>query len=137
MALFWRQISKEHLAPDFLADVETLLGESPYSWYVTRAFASREEQEALYQKHLAGGPRAAPPGKSAHEYGLAIDVVPDEDLAQGGLQPTWNTRFPGWLWLRDVIKPHPRLRHGSRFGDWPHVEAYPWRKHPAYLENAP
>src|SRR5262249_4711852 len=39
----------------------------------TRSF---DEQAELYRKYLAGeGKLAAPPGKSAHNYGMAIDVA--------------------------------------------------------------
>jgi peptidoglycan L-alanyl-D-glutamate endopeptidase CwlK len=38
----------------------------------TRSFA---EQAELFKKHLAGGPLAAPPGKSNHNFGLAFDVT--------------------------------------------------------------
>jgi RHS repeat-associated protein len=34
-----------------------------------------EEQEDLYLNYLMGGPRAAPPGKSQHNYGAAYDIV--------------------------------------------------------------
>lgn len=37
-------------------------------------YRSLEDQSALYQKFLSGGPRAAPPGQSAHNYGLAVDI---------------------------------------------------------------
>lgn len=37
-------------------------------------YRSLEEQQVLYQKYLAGGPLAAPPGESAHNYGLAVDI---------------------------------------------------------------
>ena len=32
------------------------------------------EQAVLYQRYLRGGPKAAPPGLSLHQYGLAVDV---------------------------------------------------------------
>lgn len=40
------------------------------------AYRSYGEQSQLYQAYLAGtGPMAAPPGTSAHELGLAVDVA--------------------------------------------------------------
>lgn len=39
---------------------------------------SMEEQSRLYQRYLQGGPRAAPPGQSAHEYGLAVDIYVED-----------------------------------------------------------
>lgn len=35
---------------------------------------TQAEQQALYQKYLAGGPQAAPPGHSNHNFGLAVDL---------------------------------------------------------------
>lgn len=37
-------------------------------------YRSLQDQATLYQKFLRGGPRAAPPGESAHNYGLAVDI---------------------------------------------------------------
>jgi LAS superfamily LD-carboxypeptidase LdcB len=45
----------------------------------TSGFRSAEQQQKLYDAHLAGGPKAAPPGSSAHESGLAIDLFPDTE----------------------------------------------------------
>jgi hypothetical protein len=44
---------------------------------VTSGLRSRSEQARLYADYVAGRRRlpAAPPGRSAHEYGLAVDVV--------------------------------------------------------------
>lgn len=33
-----------------------------------------EDQERDYRRYLAGGPLAAPPGESAHNFGLAVDI---------------------------------------------------------------
>lgn len=40
----------------------------------TQALRTFEYQNDLYQKYLKGGPKAAPPGLSYHEYGLAVDI---------------------------------------------------------------
>jgi len=44
---------------------------------VTSGLRTYEEQDRLYRRFLAGGSRfpAAPPGRSAHEHGLAFDSV--------------------------------------------------------------
>lgn len=44
----------------------------------TSTFRTREQQQKLYDAYLAGGPLAAPPGQSAHEKGMAIDLKPDQ-----------------------------------------------------------
>lgn len=42
---------------------------------VTSGFRTYQEQSALYQRYLAGGPLAARPGTSSHEKGQAVDVT--------------------------------------------------------------
>jgi hypothetical protein len=126
MSLIWR-CEAVGLQPEFHADVTKLLTESPYDWYVLSAYRSLAEQEVLYAKYQAGGPRAAPPGRSAHNFGLAIDVVLDADSAKPGLQPTWDINLKGWIWLKAHCAAHPRLKSGWSFGDWPHIEAVNWK----------
>lgn len=121
------QDSPVGLESRFYADVETLLDSSAYTWYVTFACRSFAEQAALYQKHLEGGPLAAPPGQSAHNYGLAIDVCLDRDVRKPGLQMDWNTAHDGWKWLFDAVKKHPRLKSGVSFGDAPHIQSLLWK----------
>lgn len=126
----WRRVDPDLLEPQFRRDVEQLLTDSPHHWVVTSGFRSLADQTALYAAYRAGGPRAAPPGRSAHNFGLAIDVVLDGDPVKPGLQPDWHPNpGDGWYWLRDAIRPHPRLRHGSHFNDWPHIERYRWTGH--------
>ena len=126
--IIWRSVDPTLLDPDFRRDVEAFLAASPYTWYVVSGFRPLEEQERLWRAHLAGGPKAAPPGRSAHNYGLAIDVVLDTDPDKPGLQPSWNTKLAGWGWLKASSIPHPRLKNGWSFGDWPHIERYRWRE---------
>jgi hypothetical protein len=47
-----------------------------HGWHgsVTSGFRSRAEQAILYARYLAGGNIAAPPGRSNHEQGRAVDV---------------------------------------------------------------
>jgi hypothetical protein len=122
----WRRVDPSLLQPVFRIDVEKLLHASPYHWTVTYGFRSREEQAELYAKFKAGGPRAAPPGKSAHNFGLAIDVALDGDDTLAGLQPDWNTSHEGWRWLFDAIAEHPRLHSGRSFNDACHIERLGW-----------
>lgn len=124
------------LDPQFRQDVEGMLGRSPFAWTVTSGFRSLVEQRVLWDKYQAGGARAAPPGKSAHNFGLAVDVALDGDPDRPGLQPDWKPDpGDGWYWLRDAIRPHPRLHHGSSFGDWPHIERYVWKHHRDWLRR--
>lgn len=128
MSIVWRA-SPEGLEPGFLDDVSRFLADSPHTWYVLEALRAPSRSAALYEAYRAGqGPKAAPAGKSAHNWGLAIDVVPDID-AQPGLQPSWSIRRPEWRWLKRASIPHPRLTVGWRFGDWPHIQRYRWQRH--------
>jgi hypothetical protein len=43
------------------------------------SFRTPEQQKVLYDRYLAGGSVASPPGQSAHETGMAIDLVPDTE----------------------------------------------------------
>jgi len=110
----------------FREDVEQLLQPSPHTWYILSGARSLTEQAALWAAYQAGGPRAAPPGQSAHNFGLAVDVVADIEPAPG-LQPSWDIRKPAWIWLAAAVDAHPRLHHGRHFGDWPHIERVNWK----------
>lgn len=123
----WGQVDPLKLDPAFREDVEAFLGKSPYRWWVSYGYRSLEEQAALYVKYQAGGPRAAPAGRSAHNYGLAVDVVVDQS-EQKGLQAEWVVTAPGWLWLKANSIPHPRLRTGWKYADYGHLEAVGWEK---------
>lgn len=115
------------LHPGFRTDVEQFLEASRWTWYVLSTYRSMEEQRRLWENYkYRGGPRAAPPGRSAHNFGMAVDVVLDADSVKPGLQPSWDTKLPAWLWLKMATIPHPRLRGGWRFGDWPHIERVGW-----------
>ena len=61
---------------------------------VNSALRTRQEQEALYRKF--GPRRAAPPGRSLHESGIAIDVnsVDGNFLAQSGLLQKYGFHRP-------------------------------------------
>jgi hypothetical protein len=137
--------------PQFLADVRSILDPSPVLWLITRATATLAEQERLwrawlaYRAYLRGeGPpapfagKAVPPGESAHNYGQAVDVVPDGDPTRPGVQPDWTpTLGDPWHDLAAAIDSHPRLRHGRRFGDWPHIEAVRWKQFKGWTTTPP
>lgn len=130
MAVRWT-VSPSSLDPQFAADVDAVLGNSPYSWVVTRAVPAPGEQEALYKRYLAGGPLAAPPGHSAHELhpsatpsgGLAVDVAEN-----AGGTVSWDTTRPAWAWLWETVRAHPRLHSGHDFPtpDDDHIEDLRW-----------
>lgn len=120
MSLTW-ECSQDGLEPQFKQDIIDVLTPSPYDWRIVYGYRSLALQAELYAKYEAGGNRAAPPGKSAHNYGLAVDV---QLLVNG--QQDWNTRHPGWQWLFAAVLAAPRLHSGSGFGDSDHIERYNW-----------
>src|SRR5437667_6413034 len=65
---------------------------------ITSTLRTHSEQRRLYSRFLAGqaGYPVAPPGRSAHEYGEAFDLVvsPMEALEDVGY--TWQTWGGGW-----------------------------------------
>lgn len=123
----WGKVDPNLLDPIFWRDVAEFLASSSYTWEVRYGFRSLEEQDALYRKYQAGGPRAAPPGRSAHNFGLAVDVVLDGDPQKPGIQPDWVTTHSGWLWLKAKSIPHPTLRTGWKYADYGHIEAVNWQ----------
>lgn len=89
-----------------------LLG-SPYKVY--SGHRQFDEQRQLYYKYLDGGPKAAPPGLSAHNYGMAVDcalLLPDGKLSWLGEH--YET-------LEKTAEKHG-LVTGKAFGDRPHVQ---------------
>lgn len=119
------QINRKLLQPQFDLDTNTVLANSPFKWIVTWGFRTLEEQAKLHDIYLHGGPLAAPPGESAHNFGLAIDVV----LIDKAGHWNYNTFSLGWIWLFAKILNHPRLHSGKGFGDADHIERYKWYLH--------
>lgn len=123
MSLSW-ECSQDGLEPQFKQDVIELLTPSEYDWRIIYGYRTIELQTQLYEAHLKGGPLAAPPGKSAHNFGLAVDV---QLIVDGNA--VWDLSNPGWVWLFAAILPTPRLHSGRSFGDSDHIEVYHWQEH--------
>jgi len=120
-------VDKSKLDPQFAADVDARLTNSIYSWAVVQGLRSEDEQRALYEKYLAGGPLAAKPGHSPHEHGLAVDVA--QILPDGHL--SWDVSHPAWPWLWEAIKATPHLHSGHFFppvapADDDHIQDIRW-----------
>ena len=132
MVVYRANVDPSLLKKEFRIDIHKLLDGSPFTWLVTFGFRSLQEQEKLWQIYRKGGPKAAPPGKSAHNYGLAVDVVPDGDDTKPGIQPDWTHEDKDnveWLWLFDAVWKHPRLHSGRSFQDASHIERLGWKQY--------
>lgn len=127
--IVWGSVDPSLLEPEFHNDLVALLTPSQWTWYMLYGYRSLALQNELYDKYIRGGPKAAPPGKSAHNFGLAVDLVPDLDPEKPGLQPNWITTSSAWLWLYAKVKLHPRLKSGIVFGDGDHVEKVRWQNY--------
>ena len=123
------RINEAKLKPDFLADLHEALDPLPDVWVVTHRFREYSEQMRLWRIYQNGGPKAAPPGKSPHEYGLAIDVVLDDNPETESVEPNWKTTDPRWQALFNAIWKHPRLHSGRTFNDADHIEQLGWKNH--------
>lgn len=80
-----------------LYDLAKSAGDNPR---VTSARRTYAQQQALYQAYIQGRSKypAAAPGSSAHEYGLAFDMVvdgPGEQAGAGGVWQSWGGRYGG------------------------------------------
>lgn len=81
----------------FLAYLQLRLGITPT---VTSTRRTRAEQERLYQDYVSGRSKfpAARPGNSAHEYGLAVDLVfrSNSELQRAAdLAPSFKLKWGG------------------------------------------
>ena len=85
---------------------------------VTQGIRSWADQQKLYEQV----PKVtnAPPGHSWHNFGLAVDVAPD-DPKLPGYQPDWDESHPAWQRLVDVGT-SLGLRNGKSWKDEPHFE---------------
>ena len=95
---------------------------------ITCTLRSNEEQAALYaQGRTAHGPKVtnAPPGQSAHNYGLALDVVP---VVNG--KPDWNGSDDVWQQIGQLGTAAGLEWAGSPgfpFHELPHFQLPNWR----------
>lgn len=68
------------LSPAYVSSFARMLNDMPPETRdqieIASAHRSTAHQAELYARHRAGGPLAAPPGRSRHEHGEAIDLAP-------------------------------------------------------------
>lgn len=111
------RIDLDYLEPAFLESLLNLLAEARglgFEFFATEGFRSFERSRELYEKYRKGGPRAAPAGFSAHNYGLAVD------LARRIGPKTVSWKPADYEPLKDLCAKHD-LAWGGDFKDWPHV----------------
>lgn len=62
---------------------------------VTSTYRSIAEQTALYREYLAGRHPypVAPPGQSMHNYGLAFDMVSEDNAWLGAVWNVWGGKW--------------------------------------------
>jgi LAS superfamily LD-carboxypeptidase LdcB len=104
----WSNGLRRELRPHFEALVQAIQRLDPRA-RVTSAKRSSSEQARLYRRFLAGQSRypVAPPGRSKHEQGRAIDIIADKRVLEAA----------GLAWER------AGGRWGGRFNDDIHFEA--------------
>lgn len=91
-----RRINLDLLYPEYTRRLLDLLAECEAQgqhFIANSGFRSFQEQAKLYfQGRTTPGPIVtnAGPGRSAHNFGIAVDVVRDADLVLAGLQPRWD-----------------------------------------------
>lgn len=93
------------------------------AFFVTDGYRSWDKQQALYEqgRHTPGPVVTnARAGESAHNYGLAADVVHDSD-SHPGIQPDWEPS--AYALLGELAPKHGLLWGGSwRVPDRPHLQ---------------
>jgi peptidoglycan LD-endopeptidase CwlK len=127
MAMTWTDRNELMLAPLYppLAQrVRLLLAAIAVPVLITQGERTWAEQDALYaQGRTAPGNivTKARSGYSQHNYGLAVDLCPD-DPTLAGLQLDWNERHPIWKQML-ALAPTYKLAEGAAwrtFPDTPH-----------------
>jgi LAS superfamily LD-carboxypeptidase LdcB len=110
----------QHLDPIFWRDAQAALEACRahgVTFAITFGYRSMEEQRDLWVKYQAGGPRAAPPGRSAHNYGLAVDCLcPHREHDRGG--PCYD--------LLAEVAPRYSLKTLASVADYGHLERDGW-----------
>lgn len=105
--------SLRELDPAFKQDAQDLLDlaqEMDPSFVVTSGLRTWQQQQRLYSRYLSGESPlpAAPPGRSQHELGLAIDIArlnvdPREDDLLEEIGRAWES--VGGVWGGDIGDP--------------------------------
>lgn len=111
------RIDLDLLYPPFMERLVECIGDlldQGYPYRVYSGYRSYDEQTKLYQAFLAGGSRAAAPGRSAHNFGLAVDCA----LQKAPKVLSWAKED-----YSPLIEALPKfeLRSGASYNDRPHI----------------
>lgn len=115
--------------PDLSSKIQQMaemLDQENITFIVTQGLRSWQDQDKLYQQGRTTPGKIvtnAAPGHSWHNFGLAVDVAPD-DPTLVGFQLDWNVDHPVWKRLISVGE-SLGLLSGSEFRtfpDWPHFQ---------------
>lgn len=89
---------------------------------VTQALRSWNEQDALFHKRPPV--TKARGGYSWHNFGLAVDVVPDIDGTDANFTPDWNVNHPSWRRIHQLGESLGFVCGADfrTFPDWPHLQ---------------
>jgi hypothetical protein len=89
------------LSPAYVSSLARLLAAMPSQHLAQLEIASAHRsgayQAELHQRHLQGGPLAAPPGQSRHEFGEAVDFAPRGGYANARNNPAYQAALR-WLY---------------------------------------
>jgi peptidoglycan L-alanyl-D-glutamate endopeptidase CwlK len=126
-ALLLSRVDTDLLYPPFLVKVQAVLDEllaAGVSYWVVEGFRTYDRSRELFaQGRTAPGPivTRAGPGMSAHNFGLAVDLVRDGYVDRAGLQPDY--RPSSYDALGPVVAKHGLVWGGTwQFKDLPHVQ---------------
>lgn len=140
--MIW-DVPQDGMDPTLIADLEGIKGD----WAVTSGLRTQAQQEADWEKGRALQPDGtwaivnadavvtnSPPGHSAHEFGLAVDVA----RIATSRERVWDYKHPAWAEMWNFIDQSPRMHGGWHFpvADPDHVQSVGWWKKKQELMDA-
>lgn len=119
------RINLDLLYPPFLERVAALLAACNargHRYVITEGHRTYERSAVLARAYAAGGPRAAGPGESNHNFGLAVDLVLDVDADKPGVQLGPDAWKQGDYKVACEEARKLGLKCGEDYKDFPHFE---------------
>lgn len=126
-ALLLSRIDTERLYPPFLRSLQAMLDDAlshGESFWVVSGWRSYEEQNKLFAQGRSKPGKIvtrARGGQSAHNFGIAVDLVRDGLIDRAGIQPDYKPE--SYELLRMLAPKHGLVWGGAwKFRDCPHVQ---------------